>query len=308
VSTFLESYFAPSELAERVHEEASSSEPLRWNLGDHINHWSPSSLMMLRRCPYQWQQRYIKGRKERPGEAPVVGTAVHNALERNFGQKIESHVDLSTAELLEWYDDVGWPTTLELEQAKAGAEVLWDVTRKDGTPDTDAPRARGRKMVDAYHSGVAPRIQPLTVENEFKTWEFGLAIPVVGRFDLAKQESLVDYKTGKRKYTAPKEDWRIQAAVYAFVEDKPVEFHSISATKNGEVTIVTPLESAEMLVHPTHRQREQMIYSLRAISAEACLYMELFGPEMDWPLHGVHHSWACNYCGFRPTCPAWRDE
>src|SRR4029077_531976 len=73
-----------------------------------IDHWSPSSFDMFRRCPYQWQQRYVKGRRERPAESPVMGTAVHAGVERNYGQKIESHEDLPLAELLDWFMDEGF--------------------------------------------------------------------------------------------------------------------------------------------------------------------------------------------------------
>jgi hypothetical protein len=73
-----------------------------------IDHWSPSSFDMFRRCPYQWQQRYVHGRKERPAEAPLMGTAVHAGIERNFGQKIRTAVDLPLAELLDWYMDEGF--------------------------------------------------------------------------------------------------------------------------------------------------------------------------------------------------------
>jgi len=292
-----------SQIAGVVAEQARSSEPLHWNLGEYLNHWSPSSLSMLRRCPYQWQQRYIKGIKSRPGEAPVTGTAVHAALERNFGQKIDSHEDLPAAELLEWFDDVGWPTVLDLEQAKSGFDVQWD-----SGSGPDRAHGRGRKMLSQYHGLVAPRIQPTSVEGEFSTDEFGLSVPVIGRFDITREDSVIDVKTGKRKYTVAKEDWRMQGGVYAFVKDRPVEFHSVSITDAGNVSVITPLEAEGLLVHPSYEERRQMVFRVRAISAEACLYMELFGPEIDWPTHGVDHSWACSYCGYRPDCPAWKHE
>lgn len=285
-------------IAGAAQEEARSNGVPPWNLGGHLNHWSPSSLAMLRRCPYQWQQRYIKGRKEAPGESPVTGTAVHHALERNFGQKIESHEDLPKVELLTWYDDVGWPTTLAIEEARNDQEIVWDTS-------PDQARARGRLMVSEYREWVTPRIQPLSVEGEFTTDTFGLAVPVIGRFDVTREETVIDIKTGKQARRKPKEDWQIQAAVYAEVEDKPVEFHSVSATKQGKVSVVTPLESEDLLVHPSFAQRERMKIDVRAISAEACLYMAIFGPDEDWPTHGVHHSWACGYCGYRSSCPAW---
>lgn len=272
-------------------------EPPPFNLP--IPHWSPSSLGMFQRCPYQWQQRYVHGRKERPAEAPFVGTAVHSGLEQNFRQKIESHVDLPTVELLSWYDDEGFLKTLASEMERAGEEVMWQTSPEEA-------KARGRSMIAGYHQQVSPRIQPIGVEGKVEI-DFGLAVPVEGRYDLLEERRCVDWKTGKRSQKKPKESWRIQAAVYGEATGRPVEFHSVTATERGAVTIVTPLESEQLLVNPTEREREVMRTSLRAISHTACMFMEIFGPDEPWPTHGRFHDWACDYCGFRPTCPAWEE-
>jgi PD-(D/E)XK nuclease superfamily len=279
-------------------EEARGSSPARWNLP--IDHWSPSSLAMLRRCPYQWQQRYIHGRKERPAEAPVIGTAVHAGLERNFDQKIESHVDIPTVELVNWFTDEGWDTCIRIEQERRGDEILWDTS-------PDEAKTRGTTMLAAYRNVVAPRIQPTSVEGAISV-DFGLAVPVEGRFDILRDESCIDIKTGKRAQKKPKEAWRIQAAVYGHATGKPVEFHSLSATERNAVTIVTPLDTEDLLVNPDEQERARMVYDLRAVSAEACMYMEIFGPDQPWPTHGRFHDWACSYCGFRKGCPAWSSE
>jgi hypothetical protein len=275
------------------------AEPVGFNLP--IEHWSPSSLAMLRRCPRQWQERYIFGRKERPGEAPVTGTAVHKGLERNFEQKIGSGVDLAMVDLLGWYDDEGWEKTIQAEQEKAGAEILWKSAPEQA-------RARGRAMLTSYHRFVSPRIErPVGVEGWVEV-DFGLAVPVQGRYDLLEEKTTTDWKTGARKQTKPKEAWRIQAAVYGEATGRPVEFHSITASsERGHVAIVTPLESPALLVQPTVREREQMRISLRALAAEACMYMEIFGTDTAWPTHGRFHDWACDWCGFRSTCPAWEE-
>src|SRR5262252_8166240 len=96
-----------------------------WNLP--LKHMSASSIDMARRCPEQWRNRYILKRKERPAEAPVMGTAVHAALERNFAQKIDTHVDLGLVDLLDWYlSSEGFAQVAFDEQERAGEEILWD--------------------------------------------------------------------------------------------------------------------------------------------------------------------------------------
>jgi hypothetical protein len=154
---------------------------------------------------------------------------------------------------------------------------------------------------------VAPRIQPLAVECAISV-DFGAPIPIIGRYDVERDETTIDYKTGKRVKRSPEESWRFQGAVYMEARNKPVEFHSLSSSATGSVSIVTPLESEDLLCAPTIEERTEMRRTIKAISAEAALYMEDYGPDDPWPTHGRFHSWACNYCGFRPGCPAWRNE
>ena len=283
-------------------EEARSDSDLAWNLGDYIDHWSPSSLDTFRRCPYQWQRKKIWKRIERPAEAPVLGTTVHAALERNFKQKIDSGVDIPLADLVEWYTDVGFFQTVTAEQERAGEEVEWKDTSAE-----DA-RQRGRLMVAAYHHNVAERIQPLAVETEVSV-DLGAPVPVIGRFDLEHTAGVIDWKTGKRKSSKPRESWRIQAAVYSEAQSKSVEFHVIACSlERHTVSITTPLEEPALLVQLSRAERAETRLRVRAISAEACMYMDRYGPDLPWPTHGRWHDWACDACGFRADCPAWKED
>lgn len=270
-------------------------EPIPFNLP--IQHWSPSSLGMLQRCPRAWQERYIHGRKERPAEAPLIGTAVHKAVEMNFGQKIESHEDIPLPQLLDYYGDT-FPTVVELEQQKSGDEVKWDT-------DPDKAQARGKSMLAGYQHQVAQRIQPLAVET-FISIDLGLGVPIEGRFDVEREQSVIDLKSGKKASYKPSESWKIQAVVYGAARNKPVEFHSVSASAStNKVTVVTPLEAEAMLVQPSAGEREQSLETLKALAALGTFYMAEYGPDEPWPTLGVWHSWACSYCGFRKDCPAW---
>jgi RecB family exonuclease len=278
----------------------SVEEAPEWNLGEYVDHLSPSAVSTLRRCPFQYQERYIKGKKQRPAEAPVMGSSVHRAFERNFGQKIETHEDIELVDLLDWYMSEGFAVTCFEEQEKAGEEILWDTTAED-------TRQRGYQIVAAYQKIVSPRIQPIAVETKISV-DLGAPVPIVGIFDLEREETMIDYKTGKRAKRTPDESWRFQGAVYMEARGKPVEFHSLSATDTSKaVTIVTPLESEALLVAPTELERAEIRRTIRAVAAEACFYMDRYGPDEPWPTHGRFHSWACNYCGFRPNCPAWQE-
>jgi len=283
-----------------VIEEAKRASGFEWTLGEYLDHLSPSSLSMLRRCPRQFQQRYLFGKKERPAEAPVIGTAVHAGLELNFGQKITSGVDMTTAELLTWYSDVGFEATLDAEQDRGGGEVAWDT-------DPERAKVRGRVMLGEYHNAISPRVQPVSVEGSFSI-DLGAPVPIVGRFDIEESHQVIDVKTGKRKTTKPKEAWRIQGAVYNKARGKPVAFHSLSATENNAVTIATPLEAEELLIALDEHELRVMSQDVRALAALACLLFDLYGIEQSWPTWGRFHDWACSYCGFRNDCPAWSNN
>lgn len=280
--------------------EAKTAAGFEWTLGEYLDHLSPSSLSMLRRCPRQFQERYLFGKKERPAEAPVIGTAVHAGLELNFGQKITSGVDMSTAELLTWYSDVGFDSTIEAEQAKAGDSIAWDT-------DPERAKVRGRVMLGEYHNLVSPRVQPVSVEGSFAI-DLGAPVPIVGRFDIEEAQQVIDVKTGKRKTSKPKEAWRIQGAVYNKARGKPVAFHSVSATEGNAVSIVTPLESEDLLIALDAHELDVMSQDVRALAALACLLFDLYGLNQSWPTWGRFHDWACSYCGFRSNCPAWSNE
>lgn len=273
---------------------------IEWNLP--IAHWSPSSFADFHRCPRHWQERRIHHRQERSGEAILLGRAIHWALERNYRQKIGSGEDLSQTELVDYFRDEAFEQVLADDLEKTGLEPAWD---SDKAP-LDAARARGTAMLAAYANTVCPRVQPIATEQRISI-DIDLPVPVIGYVDVETELTVIDLKTGKQKRSKPKEDWLIQAAVYGHARQKPVEFHSLSATMaKTAVSIVTPLEEPALLCAPTVVEREAQIKTLHQLSSMACFYMATLGPDEPWPTLGRFHDWACSYCGFRNDCPAWR--
>ena len=64
-----------------------------------LDHISASSVKMAARCPEQWRQRYVLGRKTPPAAALVLGRADHAAVEHSMVQKQTSFVDLPVTEV-----------------------------------------------------------------------------------------------------------------------------------------------------------------------------------------------------------------
>ena len=270
-------------------------------LDGYLDHFSASGLRLLRVCPRAWQQRYIKGRKERPGEALTLGKAVHTAVGHSHTQKITSHADLPVEEVIEFFHDAAWPEAVEKDGGES--EIRWD-------KKPDEVRRDGERVTRAYHTSVSPRIQPLAVERRIEYLVPGIPIPFLGFIDYEEAENLIDLKTGKQVSRKPDANWRMQGVLYTAYTGKPTHFHSVSRAQTP--SIATPLQSEAMVVGLAEAQREHVERTLRDYALQVAWYFQTYGPEDDWPMNGIFSDYkggpACSFCGFRSDCPAWAHE
>jgi hypothetical protein len=270
-------------------------------LDGYVQHFSASSVRMLKICPEQYRQRYILGRKERPGEALTLGSAVHDALGHSHRQKIQTYADLPVSEVVEYFHDLAWPKAI----AKDGGvdEIRWDNKPEEVRRD-------GERVTGAYHHVVSPRIQPLAVEERFEFVVPGVPVPFVGYIDVEEELDNIDVKTSKQVSRKPDANWRTQGEMYAAFKGKPTHFHSVSRAKTP--SIATPKESPEMVVEANPLVREYFEKALRDYAAQVEWYFNRFGPDEPWPTHGRWMDYkggpACNFCGFRKWCVAWAHE
>jgi hypothetical protein len=273
-------------------------------LGGYIKSFSASSLRLLRVCPEAYRQRYILGRKERPGGALTLGSAVHDALAFSHADKVTSGVDKPVPEVVEYFHDKSWPKAVESD---GGLDVIkWD----DGVKPDDY-RRDGERMAQAYHHTVSPRIQPVErPEQRFDLYVDGIPVPFIGYLDFVEQEDVIDLKTGKQVSRKPDANWRMQGAIYTLVKQKPTHFHSLSRAKTP--SIATPLTDPDMAIPYRHDIAEVTRGVLRAYKEQVEWFMNRHGPDEAWPTNGLFMDYkggpACRYCGFRSTCPAWAWE
>jgi PD-(D/E)XK nuclease superfamily len=277
---------------------------LRWP--GRIKHLSASSLGMFRRCPEQFRHRYILGEKERPGESILVGSAFHEALEYNYKQKIESHEDRPLGELIEFLQDAGVPKVLE---EAGGAEVVsWDQpSPEDGV---NVLRADSERILAAYRKKVTERIQPIAVEQKFSIPME--PVPVIGYIDTGTDDNrVIDTKTGKQAAKKLKPSWMLQGDLYAAATGWDVEYHAIS--RAARPTIVTGLESEEMIIHPNEIAARNVLSTATQIADMIAYLYTTRGPSEPWPTLGKFADWSmtfspCTNCGWRKVCPAWAGE
>jgi PD-(D/E)XK nuclease superfamily len=282
-----------SSLAEFLGESAQKPWP------EEIHHLSASSIGMLFRCPRQFGRRYLHHEKERPGEALVVGSFFHEALDFNYKQKIESHQDLPLSEVVQFLGDVAVPKVLEEE---GGANwIRWDT-------DLNTAHKDAERITAAYGHVVMPRIQPVGVEFKFEIDVEGVPVPIIGYVDVWEQDRTVDTKTGQKSVSKVKPSWALQGRLYGWATGRPTEYHSISRAKTPKIT--TALESEAMVVPvPSEQQAGQMTHLFRLAAAQISFLWERYGYE-DWPATGAvpdftRNMLPCDYCGWKRGCPAW---
>ena len=264
---------------------------------------------MWSRCPEQWRQRYVLGKKEAPGAALVIGSGFHFAQEHNFRQKIDSHDDLPVEEIAEAFHH-GWER--ELERYGGVTEVIWDEREK---PDT--LRVKGEKLAVAYRTAVSPSLQPEAVEHEFLLPVEGVPVPLKGFIDFIgtrekgtpfddgyeSQDLVVDYKTSAKSMRELKPEWGLQARVYQMESGRRVEYHV--AVKTKDPSIITPVDAPALGLELSDTAARTVTKQLQRFTAQMDWYYREFGPDEPWPTGAPFYGWACGYCGFANNC-TWR--
>lgn len=277
-----------------VFDELLGAEPAPWLLP--LAHVSASSLGTFRRCPEQYRQRYLLGRKEPPSIKLLWGRADHQALEANWRQKIDSHKDLPVSEV---QDAFAASLDSAVDESGGEAEVVWDGKKPGEVKDA------GVELVAAYHRQASPQVQPVAVERRFELELAGVPVPVVGYIDLETEGPLVERKTAARAFKTVPGRYMLQAGVYQLATRRSVDFHASVKTKTPQV--LTPA-SEPGLSFPfseasAARWERIVVNTTRMLAAT---YAEL-GPDEPWP-DAIAADGPCQWCGFRKRCPHWGNQ
>jgi hypothetical protein len=271
-----------------------------------LDHISASSLKMATRCPEQWRQRYVLGKRMAPSPELINGRANHAAIEYSMEQKIVTHQDLPTGDVLEFFDHK-FKEEVEAEggigelEVRDGKTLVTD--RSEAVRLVNRIRSNGTGLVGQYHQTISPSVQPVAVEREFELRPGNLPVRVIGRIDLlatdpgmAAAPELIDRKTTRQKKYRPEPEWVMQGQIYQLAEPYAHRWHVSSNPMTIQTEFVLPLGS-----------RNRAEKALEHICGKVGYYMRRYGPSEEWPADGTLHPWACNYCGFRPDCWAWAD-
>lgn len=239
------------------------------------------------------------GKKTAPNAQLINGRANHAAIEYSMLQKVDSYEDLSVGEVSEYFDhsfdeEIDMSGGIGEIEVREGSTLLSDKMAKQKS--LNDLRRVGRGLVTTYHNHISPVIQPTAVEKEFAYQPGSLPVKVIGRIDLLTAGEMIDRKTTSRKKYRPEPEWEVQASIYQIIEPVPHTWH---------ISSYTPVHIDTTFVQPPPRPDIAELM-LDQVVGEIGYFYRRYGPDQPWPARGKLHSWACNYCGFRPDCWAWQ--
>jgi CRISPR/Cas system-associated exonuclease Cas4 (RecB family) len=165
---------------------------------------SASQLSSYRRCPRQWQHRYLDKWKFQTAWG-IKGTALHQAIALNYRQKIETRQDLPIEEVLAHFE-----ATARGMVATAAEPVVWFPGES-----LDQVLEDGRAQLRVYQEVLAPGIQPILVEERV-TMTLASGLQVVGILDLVDEALVVhDAKFPVDGISAKAAAYESQPPIYA---------------------------------------------------------------------------------------------
>ena len=235
---------------------------------------SPSQVRCFFECPARWWFKYGLQLPERKNSSLALGLAVHQALEVNFREKLETQEDLETTSVVIVFREA-W-----MEQVPQ-TEFALDESQGD-------LRRMGERLVTKYMDKVAPTVEPAAVELDVQGEIAGVAVR--GRVDVLDVEGrLIDFKTASRRPSCVSPDYAFQLATY----------RQITPGASGEVRI-------DSLVKTQTVQIVQQAYTVEEpdIRATQVLYpmaQKAMGSGMYCP---NRQSMLCSqkHCSFWKRC------
>jgi hypothetical protein len=237
---------------------------------------SPSQVRCFFDCQARWWFKYGLQLPERKNSSLALGLAVHQALEVNFREKIETREDLETAGVVCVFREA-W-----MEQVP---QTVFTADESQGDL-----RRTGERLVSKYMDEVAPTVEPAAVELDVHGEIAGVAVR--GRVDVLDVEGrLIDFKTASRRPSCVSPDYAFQLATY----------QQITPGASGEVRI-------DSLVKTQTVQIVQQAYTVGEadVRATEVLYpmaQKAMGSGMYCP---NRQSMLCSqkHCSFWQQCEA----
>lgn len=246
-----------------------------------------SMLNMACRCGEQFRRRYLEGERIPPGAAAARGTGLHAANETNLRQKIVTRTDLPLADLQDAARD-GFVHALSDGVFMAKDEVAAkDRILNDALNDCIS-------MTGLYRAVIAPQIDPVAVEKEFRFTVPWITLPLAGKIDIQREGRVDDLKTSGKKWADGQIHQEIQPVFYSLAHEhetgeRPLfTYHIIRNLKAGPELQVQSMTATDAHYRALRYRLETM---------EKMIRTGLFPPANP-------NSWWCSerWCGYASSC------
>ena len=272
--------------------------PPRANYHVYIMRTSYSAIETYKQCPQKYKFQEIDRIKAPKSREALFGTAIHSALKFMF-QKSPLFPTLD--EVVSYYRE-NWPsaTAFQADSKNDPLKMPWTEA------DEKAYFEEGIKMLRRFYEKNAPwNFNIVDLESRFdiliedeKTGKTHILAGIIDRIDKNQDEyEIIDYKTAKRMPSQVDVDKNLQLSLYSLGLQKRwphVKAEDIKLTlyfvKHGEKLSTTATSEK------TEATKAEIIGTIRDIETRLDEKKE-FEP-MPSPL--------CNWCAFKPMCPAWK--
>lgn len=250
-----------------------------------IREYHQSEIQTYLKCGKMWEFRYVQGIKIPPAAALTVGRAVDSAITHNLAQKVSSGVDISEAEVVD-----ACATSFE----KEAVDTQW-------APDEDPGEEKDAAIqcVKAYHTEIAPNVQPETVQEKF-VLHTDAGYNLGGTIDVVEKSGIVaDTKTSSKQYQENAIFRAIQPAVYDFAYEA---LHDKPATGFRYDVLIKPTKKTGVRVQQVHSKvsSSDRLWLFETIhNVDKAIRAGVAMPAPDLP--GV---WWCSakFCGYWSMC------
>lgn len=244
---------------------------------------SATQLKMYLRCSMQYKFRYIDGLKIPPVGAIVLGRSIHEGLEGNYTQKMDSKEDLPVSKVLEIY-------SFSFDRAKKEEEIDWEGENPGKIKD------EGAGLIQIYQQDIAPSIQPILVEEEFILEFENVPYKLKGYLDLVDQNRVIrETKTAKRSYSQDSAETDLQLTTYNLV---------YKYIKGEEPSMLC----FDVMVK-TKKPKTQTIQSMPRTQEQLNRYLRLVGSIAKAIKTGIFYpcenQQICSWCGYKEICKVW---
>jgi len=241
-----------------------------------------SAINTYLRCGLQYYFRYILNLKIPPPGAVVLGSAVHKGLSFDFRQKVETHENLPTNQVLEVFSE-----HFDLEKDNA----LWEEGENPGEA-----KDQGVAVLSMYHQGRAQKLQPQQVEKKVKVVFDNVDYDLIGYIDLVTEDKqLRDLKTKSRSMSEAEVANDLQLTTYAFAYHE--ETGAFPQGLGFDVLVRSP-KNPKVQITETQRTQVDCLRFLAYLARVADgIYKNVFLPAQPG-------SWVCSpkWCGFFEIC------